>query len=575
MKRIKNIPPLYYYIAGLLAVFIGFLPCMLLGKGGVYMYWEQLDGGIFPYILHVRHLSTGGAVYPELMNGIAKEGMQLNAPLLALLFYILPPMQAFLLGSILIAAVGFAGMFACVSKITDNKIIAWIVGCIFAYTPFYAVYGISVMGVPLLLYAFWGLYKREHIVRNMALTAFFGFMSSLVLVGYVCLGILGVAFLVLFFGKAKGKKKEMSWFAAGLVLLTGIYLLCNLSLLVKLFGFGEAAFVSHREEIVMNAVPMADTLKELLTDGAMHAKGLQKYMLLPIGMAVLCGALFYKKLEKKEKGVFWVLLAALTLNLVLALFSAVYKSAPVVEIRNRAGGIIKYTQFDRGYFMMPAFWYIAFGAALHLLWVLLARWKRPAAFLVTGCFVAVTGAYVLWNSSFKSNVRQIVNPATSNAMTWEKFYDEELFASIDTYIGRPKEEYRVLSLGIDPAAALYNGFYCLDGYSNNYDINYKHQFRKIMEKEIEKSEYLKAYFDDWGNRCYLFAAQLEGNYYISKDSGLVLENFSMDTAQAKEMGCEYLFSGLEIADADNIGLEFLDSFETEKGFYRIWLYRLK
>ncbi len=574
MKKISSIATRYYIIAGLLAVFIGFLPCMLLGKGGVYMFWEQLDGGIFPYILHARHFFDGSAVYPELMNGIAKEGMQLNAPLLVLLFCILPPMQAFLLSSILIAAVGFLGMFACVSRITDNQVIAWIAGCIFAYTPFYMVYGISVMGVPLLLYAFWGLYKREHVVRNMMLIAFFGFMSSLVLVGYACLCIMGIAFLVLFFRKRKGKKKEMYWFAAGLVLLTGIYLLCNLSLLSQLFVGGGTAFVSHREEIVMSAVPMADTFKELLTDGSMHAKGLQRYMLLPIGIAVLCGVLFYKKLAEKEKGVFWILLTVLAINLMLALLSAVYKSAPVIEIRNRAGGIIKYTQFDRGYFMMPTFWYIAFGAAIYLLWVLLARWKRPAAFLVTGCFVAVTGAYVLWNSSFKSNVRQMINPATSTSMTWEKFYDEELFASIDAYIGRPKEEYRVVSLGIDPAAALYNGFYCLDGYSNNYDVNYKHQFRKIMEKEIEKSESLKTYFDNWGNRCYLFSAQLGVNYYIGKNNGLVLENFSIDIKQAKKMGCEYIFSGLEISDADNIGLEFQDCFESEKGFYRVWLYRL-
>ncbi len=49
----------------------------------------------------------------------------------------------------------------------------------------------------------------------------------------------------------------------------------------------------------------------------------------------------------------------------------------------------------------------------------------------------------------------------------------------------------------------------------------------------------------------------------------------MDVNQAKEMGCEYLFSGLEILNAEKIGLEFLDCFETENSYYKIWLYRLK
>ncbi len=172
-------------------------------------------------------------------------------------------------------------------------------------------------------------------------------------------------------------------------------------------------------------------------------------------------------------------------------------------------------------------------------------------------------------------MRQLIKPANSNAVTWERFYNEEVYAAIDAYIGRDKETYRCLSLGVDPAAALYNGFFCLDGYSNNYDVNYKHQFRKIMEDELAKSEYLRGYFDNWGNRCYLFAAQLAGNHYIGKNSGLVLEDFSMDVNQAKEMGCEYLFSGLEILNAEKIGLEFLDCFETENSYYKIWLYRLK
>lgn len=575
MEKINCIKTKYFVIAGLLIVCGGFLPCLLLGKGGVYIAHDQLDGEIFSYIFHARHLFDGSKVYPELMNGIGKEGLQMAAPLMVVLFCLLPPMQALFAAGVLIAVTGFCGMFACIYRITENKVIAFVVGGIFAYTPFYTVYGLSVMGIPMLLYAFYGLYRREHIGRNMGLAAFYGAMSSLVLVGFACLGVLTVAFVVLFLQKKSGRRREMLWFAAGICLLSGIYLICNASLLVQVLGGGATGFVSHKEEIVVNAVPMRDTVRELLTDGAMHARGLQKYMLLPIGLAVLCGAVFYQRLTDKEKRVWQVLTGGVCLIFFLILFSAVYKSEWAAEIRNRAGGMIKYTQFDRVYWLLPALWYLVFGAALFLLWALLQRWNRVAAVLVAGCFAAITGCHVLWNSSFKANMRQLIKPADSNAVTWERFYNEEVYAAIDAYIGRDKEVYRCLSLGVDPAAALYSGFFCLDGYSNNYDVNYKHQFRKIMEEELAKSEYLRGYFDNWGNRCYLFAAQLAGNHYIGKNSGLVLEDFSMNVNQAKEMGCEYLFSGLEILNAEEMGLEFLNCFETENSYYKIWLYRLK
>ncbi len=136
----------------------------------------------------------------------------------------------------------------------------------------------------------------------MGLTAFYGAMSSPVLVGFACLGILSAAFVVLLLQKKGGRRREMLWFAAGLFLLSGIYLVCNLSLFVQVLGGGVAGFVSHKEEIVVNAVPVQDTVRELLTDGAMHARGMQKFMLVPIGLAVLCGAVLYKKLTIKKRG---------------------------------------------------------------------------------------------------------------------------------------------------------------------------------------------------------------------------------------------------------------------------------
>ena len=85
----------------------------------------------------------------------------------------------------------------------------------------------------------------------------------------------------------------------------------------------------------------------------------------------------------------------------------------------------------------------------------------------------------------------------------------------------------MVSLGIDPAAALYHGFYSLDGYSNNYPLSYKHRFREVIAPELAKSEYLTDYFDDWGNRCYMFSAECPGYYTIEK-KGFRFMDYSID-----------------------------------------------
>ena len=561
-----------FLLVGLGIVLIGFLPALFLGEGAVYIFHDQLDGEIFSYILRARNLFGENRIYPELMNGIPKNGLQMAAPLFLALFFIFPPLWALFAGSVLIASAGFVGMFICVEEITENKFIALLSGIIFAYLPFYTVYGLCVMGVPLLLHAFYGLYRQKRIGRSLLLIAVYGLSSSLILVGFACLGMLGLAFVVLLCRQKSIKR--LRWFLTGILLLTFVYLLCNYGLIGQVLGMTAGGYTSHKEEIIVQAVPVWDTLQELLTDGTMHAKGLQKYMLLPIIVAVIGSLLSWKRLESIERKAGICLLSMVFTNLFIALFCAFYKGQWMTDLRNTVGGVIKYMQFDRIYWLMPAFWHLSFGAALFLIWCFLKKKNVHMALILTGLCVCVSGAYIVWNSSFKSNVRQLVNPDTSNAMTWERFYNEELYGEIREYIGRPCEEYRVMSLGIDPAAALYNGFYCLDGYSNNYDVNYKHAFREIIAQEIAKSSFLQSYFDGWGNRCYLFAAELGGSYRIAKGSGIKLSDFSPNLASTKEMGCEYILSGVEIGNAEEIGLHLLQHFETPESYYEIWLYGL-
>lgn len=48
---------------------------------------------------------------------------------------------------------------------------------------------------------------------------------------------------------------------------------------------------------------------------------------------------------------------------------------------------------------------------------------------------------------------------------------------------------RVASIGICPVVSLMHGFYTIDGYSNNYPLEYKHTFWGIQTEELALNDY--------------------------------------------------------------------------------------
>ncbi|MDD4776015.1 MAG: DUF6044 family protein, partial [Syntrophomonas sp.] len=163
----------------------------------------------------------------------------------------------------------------------------------------------------------------------------------------------------------------------------------------------------------------------------------------------------------------------------------------------------------------------------------------------------------------------------SGSPTYREFFAEQQFQEIKEYIGRPQPDYRVVSIGIHPSISLYNGFYTLDGYASNYPLEYKHQFRRIIAPELEKSPFYRDYFDSLGgSRCYVFVEKLMYNSMMTKGSGIKIERLDIDTAQLKAMGGRYILSALEIENAGAIGLGLEKVFEHQDSAWKIYLYQV-
>ena len=107
-------------------------------------------------------------------------------------------------------------------------------------------------------------------------------------------------------------------------------------------------------------------------------------------------------------------------------------------------------------------------------------------------------------------------------------------------------------------------------------MEYKHAFRKVIEPELERSEWLRFYFDDWGNRCYLFSAEIPGYYNIEKGT-FWYNDLQIDTAPLKELGCTYILSAAYVVNAEDIGLELLreEPVGTPESYYQIFIYKIQ
>jgi hypothetical protein len=221
---------------------------------------------------------------------------------------------------------------------------------------------------------------------------------------------------------------------------------------------------------------------------------------------------------------------------------------------------------------------------LDLLWselVYLFRAKKLIIGAVTAAISIIaffgTALNVYYYSDINKELHRLANGESYDKITWEDYYAPDVFSEIDEFIGEDKSSYRTLSFGLHPASAIYNGFYTLDAYSNNYDLDYKQQFRSIIAGELDKDESLEKYYDEWGCRCYVLSSELgSNNLLISKASDTHISELSFNAEAAKKMGADYLFSAVTIDNADEVGLELMreEPFSTDTSYVQIYLYQI-
>lgn len=592
-----------YLAAGLVLSCLFMIPYFLLGGGSIVTYHDQLDGELFSYLLTAKYLLTDIRVYPEIMNGLPAAGAVPPAPLFVLLYAAFKPFTAFMISQWIIYLTAFLGMYLLLMRLTGREFISFSIAVIFMLMPFYPVYGLCIPGQPLLFFAVLALFDKER--RSAVSSSFprkagyyfsadsifyyliiflYGISSSLVLAGFACLLLLGGSALIHTITALRLKKRgSLSlWFS--LIVLLASYISVN-SGLIRQVLFPGNTYISHKTEMVLSPQNFSDYFKEAFTTGISYAQSFHRVLFI---LMLFCLLLFFINAVVKKESLFsgsdkLPLLKALRVLLFIfltCLFYAFYHGHFITEIRNISGGILKTFNLDRVCWLLPTAWCILAGYLLSFIAGL--REHKTAARSCSLCLkygiisatLGIWGITVLLHSPLRPNLSKLLKGGDYYALDWDRFFAEDIFSQIDSAIGKPKDSYHVISIGIYPAAAAYNGFYCLDGYSNNYPLEYKHTFRRIMEDELEKSDYIRDFFDNWGNRCYITTAEQANYYTFEKKWNSVIYDLDLNTDVLKELDCRYVFSAAYLMNAEEKGLTLLREapFETEGSWYHIYVY---
>lgn len=571
------------FILGLLVVMMQMVPYILLGEGAVVPYHDQLDGEFIAYILQAKWLFLGDVI-PEFMGGAQKTALIPPAPAFVLLFCMGKYFGAYVLMHFLEIVVAYVGMYLLAREVACPPFFGVVLGGLFAYLPFLPVYGLAQFGIPLLLWFWIRVGKQKNYKGAVIYSGIFALCSSPVLVGFGVLFMMLVDILFLL-GKRKDapERRGLPVKLCCMGSMGILYVVVNYRLVFQMLGIGEAGkVISHKSEYQLLGSNLGANIKQLFLQGGSHSEDYHLFLMLgSVAGLIVCVTAGRKIIDGGQ----WKMLGKVYAWIaVFICMAALWESDMVVELRNSMGTLGSFG-LARVMWIVPTLWFFSGAIVLGFLgkiWSASEGVKRACTTAVLAAFLGclgIMGGMELYKGTYPANVCRIIGREYSS-ISFEEYYAVGVLEQVKDYIyettGESPEEYRVLSLGIDPGAAYYHGFYCLDGYSNNYSLDYKHSFREIVAPELAKNEYLRSSFDGWGNRCYLWTAQIPGYYNMEKNTSY-LWSYDIDTKAAKNMGAKYILSATYLTEAEEIGLKRVreEAFETPDSYYAIYLYEFE
>ena len=553
----------------LLVLGLYFLPYLLLGSRSYVTIDDNLDAELTaPYLLTrlgvALDYSTHTVLAP-LMDGLPRNAVRPGLSVTVGVFGLLAPLPAYLLHQLLVRLVGLLGLYALARAYwlrgPTQRPLAALLALAWATLPLYTMYGLSVAGQPWVLLALLNLRAGRRHWWNWAVLVAFPLWSSFVFLGpfLVVVTVVGL----LWDARPGGRPRHWRAVLAGLGVLLLSYLIVEYPLFYSLLTH---QYVSHRVEFdLTRLVPISfwgsvKSTGQYLLLGQYHA-GLffRGVPLVAVTLALVAGPRARRRAAGRR---LWPLLVVLV---VIAIFCGFYP--PLVRLLQPVVPALRTFNVSRFYFLASLLW---FGVlALSLPYLPSRRWRLGlvAAQLLVG---------LAFNTEWTTNLRALAGRARPTEPGYAAYVAAPLFEKLQTLLyertGRAPAGYRVACLGLPPAVAQLNGFYTLDSYQNNYPLRYKHQFRPLIAGELAKSPLLRAYFDYWGNRCYLFSAELGKDFRVGAFQHRVVQHWAFDAAAFGQLGGRFVLAAARLARPAESGLRLVAVVADSRVYWALYVY---
>ncbi len=523
------------------------------------------------------------------LGGISRDNLPSELSLYTVLFMCLPSFAAYITGYFLKIVIAMVSVWLLAGdwyaeKRKEYRSLVALLGFAYGVLNMFPAFGIPFTSIPLVIYLLRRIYKKPSVWLYLALFCY-PFLSYFSYFGFFILAYLTVAVIWL---AIRDKKLSKALLLALFVLGAGY-----VAFEYRLFGvmlFSDTETIrSTMVEADLTAGEVLRQIGDVWKNGMFHAESVHGKLVLPVCILyfIYLNGKYVK--DKNWRGIFHdsynLLIFVILFN---SIIYGIYNWGGFRRLVETLLPPLKGFQFNRTVFFSPFLWYVSFFVVLQRLYdcrslPLLGKIKEKDVMKWLTCGLAnglalasiaiillTPGRYNDWYATCKNKTLELAKGKVADDMSYGEFYSTELFAEIKEDIGYGGEW--AVAYGIHPAVLEYNGIATLDGYLGFYSQQYKEEFRKVIAPALERVEASRIYYDDWGARVYVYSGTDASVVSATKTIHVTDYDLYMDTEAFKELGGKYIFSRIELGNAEALGLTLVKSYEQEKSPYIVYLY---
>ena len=566
-------------------------------------FYDNLDSNIVwnKILAHSGKIFAGNhTIIPNMMNGLPRSSYGSEFDFLLWLYYFFTPKTAYIINEILIHLIAFFSMFALAKRYLSphsdlyGDVPAFVGSLYFALLPFWSGSGASLALLPLATYVLLNFYTKKENKWDWVLLFAIPFYSSFIFIFMFYIALAGIFWL---YDSIRHQRIHRS-FTVALLIFSAIYLIKNYRL-IELVIFHDG-FISHRTEFnVFFKEDLWETYRRALVNflecHVPHAQTLTGYIL-PVILISMLLLLFKRKLTAKESLLIWslgafslwtdiwniILINRYTLpgiaflSLFLLFYNKKERALPLTMLLiitiSFLGAAQMYAGFRPVTHLLPllkelnvrVYFILPFLYALALTYAAKSYFKTLH---FSGLFLFVLVLFQFQLSQNKSFYSTQYRP---DYASFEDYYVPKLFKQMkEDMHNKSLPDGKFASYGMEPAVALYNGLYTVDGYCVNFPLAYKHQFARTFKKYLYTDIY-----KTWGSKLYLLTVPSTIDKFLLI-RGTVIQKLRFDTQALRDLNTTYIISPYFFAHPEDKELRFINRYKGGKHAWDLYLYKIK